>query len=43
MAGFPFVVLEVRILWLESGEVLIATRPKVAGGLWRVDQVVGIG
>lgn len=38
MAERPVIVFEVRIFELESGEVLVATRPKITGAKWAVEQ-----
>ena len=38
MAERPAIVVEVRIVTLESGEVLVATRPEIPGVAWSVEQ-----
>lgn len=38
----PVITIEVRFLWLETGEVLVATRPRVRGATWSVGQAVEV-
>lgn len=42
MASRLVIVVEVRLFVFESGEVLVATRPRLAGAKWTVDQAFEI-